>query len=149
MRKTLDLVQLPERKKLPIPATNGTSGPGTTRLTPCSLAKARRPGKSSSEMLLIFVTLPTNAVPPLPGTAYIASTRGDCPSFHAKACSLPPLPTSNMRSCSPSMETKFRGHTPQSPRVILSLVCQWHCNGRQEPERSENSGTIIFSFGGG
>ena len=107
MRKPLDLDQVPERKKLPIPATNGTSGPGTTRLTSCSLAKARRPGKSSGEMLTIFVTLSTDAVPPLPGTVYITSTKGDCPSFQAKACSLPPLPTSNMRSCSLSMETKF------------------------------------------
>lgn len=37
------------------------------------------------------------AVPPLPGTMWIASTKGDWANFQAKVCSLPPLPTSRIR----------------------------------------------------
>jgi len=90
---------------------------------PC-LAKSTRPLKSSTAMLTEIVLAP-KTVPPLParesrgsisssstqagraggtrgesapGATKTSSTRGLCASFHARACSRPPLPMRRMRS---------------------------------------------------
>lgn len=99
----------PARKKSPIPATKGASGPGTTKFTLFSLANARRAGKSSGLTWLIFWTFCSpRAVPPFPGTTKISWTNLDCASFHARADSLPPLPTSNIIRGSPAIVHKVK-----------------------------------------
>src|SRR5690606_12854633 len=61
----------------------------------CSLAAATRPSISVG---LTSTLTPIDPVPGLPGAMKISPTFGDCESFHATACSRPPLPTIMTRS---------------------------------------------------
>ncbi len=71
------------------PAASVSSGPTTVRSMRFSLAKRASPGRS---LAVIGRFSPRAAVPAFPGAQKISLTRGDCRSFHAKACSRPPLP---------------------------------------------------------
>ena len=81
------------RKSSTMPAASGASGPTSVKAT-CSSRQNRI--KSSCAVSAILRNLGSAAVPALPGATKTVSTLGDCASFHASACSRPPLPiTSN------------------------------------------------------
>jgi hypothetical protein len=60
------------------------------------MAKSTNRGKSVAGRFKLVV-FGSCDVPPFPGQTNICFTRGDCDNFHARACSLPPLPSSRMR----------------------------------------------------
>ena len=74
------------------PAASGASGPTTTRSTPWTRAMAAI--APTSVAAIPSTTGPNSASPGLPGRDISSSRRGDWTSFHPKACSRPPLPTS-------------------------------------------------------
>src|SRR6185503_12107434 len=71
------------------PAASGASGPTTVRWMPSFFAKS---SSSGTAVAATFSRPFSVAVPPLPGATNTFCTRGLCASFHAIACSLPPLP---------------------------------------------------------
>src|SRR3989338_3184382 len=77
-----------------MPATNGASGPTTVRSIDLDFANFKRPVVSSG---FIFTGSAISAIPSLPGAQYSFSHFGLCAIFHARACSLPPEPISNIR----------------------------------------------------
>ena len=76
-----------------MPCTSGSSGPTTIMSMPFSRANALSAGKS---VAFIFTFSPTAPVPAFPGAMYSFSTFGLWAIFHAKACSRPPEPNSNI-----------------------------------------------------
>src|SRR5438874_1798208 len=79
--------------KSTIPAASWSSGPTTVRSIRFSLAKRASFGKSFGG---IKTFSPISCVPAFPGAQKIRSAPGDCASFHARACSRPPLPTTRI-----------------------------------------------------
>src|SRR6185503_2505645 len=71
------------------PAASGASGPTTVRWMPSFFANASSSGMA---VMATFSRPFSVAVPPLPGATNTFCTRGLCASFHAIACSRPPLP---------------------------------------------------------
>ncbi len=103
-----------------MPAASGASGPMTVRPTRFSFAKAISRGKSSCGMGTFVASA---AVPALPGATNTSSTRLDCASFQARACSRPPPPTTRtfmrMIRRTPRRWPDRRGH---EPCAILGLT---------------------------
>ena len=79
-------------KKSTMPSTKGCSGPTTTRLISCFKQKSFTASKSDG---FISTFTPTCAVPALPG-AMKTCAPSLWANFHAKACSRPPEPSTNM-----------------------------------------------------
>ena len=73
----------------------------TTMSTFLSAAAATRPARSSAFTGRFSAT---SAVPGLPGAQYSLSQLSLCASFHARACSLPPPPTSMILMAVPFLE---------------------------------------------
>src|SRR5437764_8431718 len=90
-----------------IPPASGSSGPTTVRSTRFSFAKTTSACKSLAR---IGTFSAISQVPPLPGAQKIRSACGDCRSFHARACSRPPLPITRIL-----MEDSTSGHCRGSP----------------------------------
>ncbi len=76
-----------------MPPTSGTSGPTTVSATRSFLATSMSAAKSVTARATLRV-FGSPAVPALPGAHSTSLTFGDCASFHASACSRPPLPMS-------------------------------------------------------
>ena len=74
------------------PPTSGSSIPITVRSIFFSFANATN---LSNSIAPIGTHSAISPIPALPGAQYIFSTFGLCATFHAIACSLPPLPTIN------------------------------------------------------
>src|SRR3954466_11223013 len=77
------------RKRSTTPAASGASGPTTVSWIFSFFANAT---SSSISEAATFSTPASVAVPPLPGATNTFCTRGLAASFHASACSRPPLP---------------------------------------------------------
>src|SRR5262245_276211 len=87
-----------------MPSASGSSGPTTVRPMFSFLAKRISRSKSFAS---IGTLTPSSPVPALPGAQKTSSTRGDCASFHTRACSRPPLPMTRTRRCR-LLEEPFR-----------------------------------------
>ncbi len=83
------------RKASARPMTRGASGPTTVRPTASFRAKLTSPSISVA-LMETFSTFFSRAVPPFPGVTKTRFTRSDRAIFHARACSLPPLPIIRM-----------------------------------------------------
>ena len=81
-------------KRSTIPSTSGPSGPMTVKLIPSSWANSQSRSVSSAAIAM-FSTPFSCAVPAFPGATNTVFIRSDCASFQARACSLPPLPTTS------------------------------------------------------
>ena len=60
----------------------------------------------------------SDAVPPLPGAQYSFLMRGDCRSFHAIACSRPPLP-------------RTRTFIDRLPRTFAAMPSKQRCERKE------------------
>jgi len=98
------------RKASTMPPTSGASGPTTVSATFSRRAKAISAAKSMGWMGT-FSTPGSCAVPALPGATNTLSTRGDCASFHASACSRPPLPMTRIFMCGTHLREKAADYT--------------------------------------
>jgi hypothetical protein len=81
------------RRRSATPFARGTSGPTTTRSTPCSRARPTIAAVSSA-----FTSGKQSAIramPSLPGAASSFPTSGLRAIFHTSACSRPPDPTTS------------------------------------------------------
>ena len=90
------------------PATRGASGPTTVKSIDWLPAKAVSASKSMTPMAT-FSHLASSAVPGLPGATNTRSTDEDSASFHANACSRPPLPITKILMTLPSTPSVSRG----------------------------------------
>src|SRR3954447_1094340 len=72
------------------PATSGASGPTTTRSTSSERTRSSSPSASSTRT---GWQRPRRPMPGFPGAACSSPRDGACASFHARACSRPPEPT--------------------------------------------------------
>src|SRR5437773_1900277 len=103
-----------------MPKARGSSGPTTVRPISSFLAHLINRSKSLGS---IGALTPSRAVPALPGAQNTWATRGDCPSFHARACSRPPLPITNTFMGSFSHPDGIRDHSAgqQGVNAVLNI----------------------------
>src|SRR3989344_2991903 len=94
-----------------IPRSSGFSGPTTVSAISFSCANAR---SFPTSVAAISTFSPHCDVPPFPGAMYNFPIRGDCESFHASACSRPPLPTRRT-----STAIRF-----DVPHCLLGFLCE-------------------------
>src|SRR5688500_2999357 len=91
--------------------------------------------------------VPSMAVPALPGAQKTFSARGDWASFHTRACSRPPLPTTRTRMAR-FLRTANRTDLPpvDDPQVgCHAHGSAWACSAEDMPTQSRGHGTRIRS----
>src|SRR5471032_813158 len=81
------------RNRLTMPPASGVSGPTTVSAI---FSWTTKLASSCRSVMARFCRRESRAVPPLPGATYTIWIRSDCASFHARACSRPPEPTTNI-----------------------------------------------------
>ena len=92
----ISLVRSSAAKSSYMPFTRGSSGPTTTIETCFSTANDFIASKSSALMATLTLLPLMPSVPALPGAIYRVSHFSLCAIFHARACSRPPEPKSNI-----------------------------------------------------
>mmetsp|Transcript_16601 Transcript_16601/g.41588 ORF Transcript_16601/g.41588 Transcript_16601/m.41588 type:complete len:324 (-) Transcript_16601:309-1280(-) len=97
------------------PATSGASGPTTTILAPTSLVRAITLSLLWLAPLFLIFGFSSDAVPPFPGQHKTSATSGDLARATARACSLPPEPTTI------TVSFRFVGPTACSTALPSSL----------------------------
>src|SRR5471032_1887908 len=81
------------RNRLTMPPASGVSGPTTVSAI---FSWTTKLASSCRSVMARFCRRESRAVPPLPGATYTIWIRSDCASFHARACSRPPEPTTKI-----------------------------------------------------
>src|SRR2546421_12606722 len=91
--------------KSTIPAASGSSGPTTVRPTRFCFANRASPFKSVGGIATFSAI---SLVPAFPSAQKIRSACGDWRSFHARACSRPPLPMTRIFIAESSATSRLR-----------------------------------------